>query len=115
MQRKAMPRLMGLQFKIVYHKGRDNLAAVLSLVAHSMVLQTASRVQPLWIHEVLNSYFTDTYTQILLMQLALHSLAALMQKDAICTRVLFTTSVGFGLDTIQRSKQYSMLHFTQVL
>lgn len=80
-----------------------------------MVLQTVSQVQPLWIHEVLNSYATDTHAQILLMQLALHSLAAPMQKDTICTMILFTTTAGFGLAPIQRSKQNSLLHFTQVL
>lgn len=35
MQRKAMTRLMGLQFKIVYKKGKENVAAyALSKVAH---------------------------------------------------------------------------------
>jgi hypothetical protein len=102
-----MAHLMGLQFKIVYHKGKDNLAAALSWVAHLKVLQTVSQAQSLWIHEVLNSYA--------LIQQALHSLAAPMQKDTICTMILFTTTTGFGLAPIQRSKQNSLLHFTQVL
>jgi hypothetical protein len=39
MQRKAMTRLMGLNFKIVYRQGKHNMAAdVLSRVAHLMVI-----------------------------------------------------------------------------
>jgi hypothetical protein len=56
MQRKAMTRLMGLQFKILYKQGKENLAAdALSRVAHMMALQAVSQVQPQWIQEVLNS------------------------------------------------------------
>jgi len=74
MQRKAMQRLMGLQFKIIYKKGKENIAAdSLSRVAHLMTLQTVSVVQPTWIQEVLNSYTTDSYAQTLLAQLAVHS------------------------------------------
>ena len=43
MQRKAMTRFMGLQFKIVYKKGKDNIAAVaLSRVAHLLAIQSVS-------------------------------------------------------------------------
>ena len=60
MQRKAMTRLMGLHFKIVYRQGKENVAAdALSRVAHLMSLQAVSSVQPAWIQEVLNSYTTD--------------------------------------------------------
>jgi hypothetical protein len=39
LQRKAMTRMMGLQFKIVYRKGRENAAAdALSRVAHLMAI-----------------------------------------------------------------------------
>ena len=72
MQRKAMTRLMGLQFKIKYRKGKENMAAdALSRVAHMMAVQSV--VQPQWIQEVLNSYTTDPHAQQLLTQLALSS------------------------------------------
>jgi len=50
MQRKAMTRFMGLQFKVVYKKGKDNMAAdALSRVGHLLALQAVSQVQPRWI------------------------------------------------------------------
>jgi len=74
MQRKAMTRLMGLQFKIVYKKGKENLAAdALSRVAHLHTLQAVSMVRPDWLQEVLHSYATDPRAQKLLTQLAIQS------------------------------------------
>jgi hypothetical protein len=69
-----MTRMMGLQFKIIYKQGKENLAAdALSRVAHLMSLQAVSVVQPQWMQEVLNSYATDSHAQQLLSQLALNS------------------------------------------
>lgn len=49
MQRKVMTRLMGLQFKIVYKKGKDNIAAdALSRVSHLYALQAVSLAKPDW-------------------------------------------------------------------
>jgi hypothetical protein len=74
MQKKAKARLMNLKFKIVYKKGKDNIAAyALSRVGHLMAIQGVSEVQPLWIQEVLNSYKTDSSAQGLLLQLAILS------------------------------------------
>jgi hypothetical protein len=43
MQQKAMTRLMGLQFKIIYRKGKENVAVdALSRVAPLNVLQVVS-------------------------------------------------------------------------
>jgi len=67
MQRKAMTRLMGLQFKIVYKKGKDNIAAdALSRVAHLLAIQSVSTVQPDWVQEVLNTYAIDRQAQAFL-------------------------------------------------
>jgi hypothetical protein len=74
LQRKAVTRLMGLQFKIVYRQGKENAAAdALSCIPHLLNIQSYSEVKPLWIHEVVNSYATDSNAQELISQLALAS------------------------------------------
>jgi hypothetical protein len=74
LQRKAMTKLMGLQFKIQYKKGKDNKAAdALSRIPSLMAIQSCSEVKPLWIQEVTNSYATNSYAHDLLIQLAVQS------------------------------------------
>lgn len=56
MQRKAMTRLMGLQFNMVYRKGKENLAVdALSRCGHMYGLQEISKGKSMWLQEVLNS------------------------------------------------------------
>lgn len=64
MQRKVMTRLMGLQFKIVYKKGKENIAAdALSRLVHLHALQAVSMVKPDWMQEIINSYATNSRAQ----------------------------------------------------
>jgi hypothetical protein len=74
MQKKAMTRMMGLQFKVVYRKGKENLAAdALSRVCHLIAIQGVSEVTPLWVQEVVNAYATDPMAQDLLTRLVVHN------------------------------------------
>lgn len=74
LQKKAMTKLLGLQFRIAYKKGKDNTAAdALSRFSHVTALQSISELQPKWLHEVMNSYVTHKQAQDLLSQLAVHS------------------------------------------
>jgi hypothetical protein len=60
LQCKAMTRLMGLQFQIVYRKGKENVAAdALSRTSLFLNVQSCSEVKPVWIQEVTSSYATD--------------------------------------------------------
>jgi hypothetical protein len=74
LQRKAMARLMGLQFKIVYLQGAENLGGdALSRIGHLMTIQARSEVQPTWMQEVINTYITDPDAHARLTQLAISS------------------------------------------
>lgn len=65
---------MGLQFRIVYKQGKENVVAdALSRVGHLSALQAMSTVKPIWIQEVTNSYVTDPQAHDLLARLAVSS------------------------------------------
>jgi hypothetical protein len=73
MQRKAMTRLMGSWFRIVYRKCKENVVAdALSRVAHLLAIQAISSAQLAWI-QVLNSDVVYPQAQQLLQKLAIAS------------------------------------------
>lgn len=75
LQRKAMSKLVGLQFEIKYRKSAENGAAdSLSRVGHLLATQAiVSSPQLDWLQEVTNSYTTDALATTLLQELAVHS------------------------------------------
>jgi hypothetical protein len=74
LQRKAMAKLMGMQFKVIYKPGKEKkVADALSRVGCVMALTAVIEVQPRWIQEVTNSYVTDSDAQSLLTRLCVHS------------------------------------------
>jgi hypothetical protein len=74
LQRKAMAKLVGLQFEIKYKKGSENGAAdSLSRVGYLMSIQSSSGCTPDWLQEVLNSYTTDAHVTALMQELTVQS------------------------------------------
>jgi hypothetical protein len=74
LQKKAMSKLLGLQFSIKYRKGSENNAAdSLSRVGHLLQMNALSICQPEWAQEILSSYDMDSEATELLAQLAVKS------------------------------------------
>lgn len=126
-----MTRLMGLQFKIVYKPGKENVAAdALSRVAHLYNIQAVTVVLPQWVQEVLNAYATDPKAQQLLSELAVvnpnekgfnlhqglirkHNLIWIAQNTALQTKLIaaFHSSGIGGHSGIQATYQKLQKHF----
>jgi hypothetical protein len=70
LQRKAMRKLVGLQFKFSYKKGsKNNVSNALSRVGFHF--NAISAIIPVWVQEVLNSYQNDASAKQLLQELAM--------------------------------------------
>ena len=71
-QQKALTKLMGLQYKLVYKKGIHNGAAdaLSRKPPASSELFAASTVQPVWLDRVIDSYAEGVKMQELLQRLA---------------------------------------------
>lgn len=109
-----MTRLMGLQFKIVYKKGKDNLAAnALSRLIHLHALQAVSMVKPDWVQEILNSYTTDTRAQQLLTELAVQSpnSACYSLQDGL---IKYKSQLWVGHNTTLQTKLIATFHSSAI-
>ena len=114
LQRKAMEKMVGLQFHIKYKKGYENRAAdALSRVAHLMATTTVSACTPTLVQEVLNSYATDTHAQTLLAQLAISSpdtKGYALEEGLIC----YKGWLWIGHNSALQTKVISVMHSSAV-
>lgn len=64
-QQKALTKMMGLQYKVVYKKGILNGAAhaLSRKPAHSSQVMAVTEVKPAWLDRVMASYAQDSYAQ----------------------------------------------------
>lgn len=114
MQRKVMTRLMGLQFRIVYKKGKDNKAAdALSRLGHLHAIQAVSMVKPDWIQEVINFYATDPRAQQLLSELAVTSpnSTGYSLQDGI---IKYKTQIWVGQNAALQTKLITTFHSSAI-
>lgn len=114
LQRKAMSKLLGLQFRFQYKKGVDNGAAdALSRVGHLLSANALSICQPRWIQEVANSYETDSKAQEFLAKLALSS----PDEDGYSLHhgiIRLHRRIWIGANTALQTKLISALHLSAV-
>lgn len=76
-QQKVFSKLIGLQYKLVYHKGAENGVADALSRCPSSQLSALSVCQPQWLDRIIQSYASDPHAQELLTKLALKADAAL--------------------------------------
>lgn len=114
LQRKAMAKLMGLQFKICYKKGVENTAAdSLSRVGHLLAVQACSEVRPAWVQEILNSYATDPEAQAKLTALAV--LSPDPEGFALCHGLIrYRGRVWIGANSALQTKLIHAFHSSAV-
>jgi hypothetical protein len=76
-QQKALTKMIGLQYKVVYKKGTLNGAAdaLSRKPVTASELMAVTTVKPLWLEQVEASYANDTHAQTLLQKLSLDPLA----------------------------------------
>lgn len=75
-QQKALTKLLGLNYKILYKKGTENrVADALSRIQHNPPVQVSalSLAQPTWLTEIQSTYLQDEISTKLLSELSLTS------------------------------------------
>ncbi|RLM74197.1 hypothetical protein C2845_PM15G12530 [Panicum miliaceum] len=116
-QQKALTKLLGLQFKIIYKQGKDNVVVdALSrrpnmkedLPAEKLDLFSVSVAKPLWLEEVARSYLEDPDSKKLLVELA-----ASGQKGSYTLQegvIRYKQRIWLGGSKVLQQKMTSALH-----
>jgi hypothetical protein len=110
-QHKALTKLLGLQFKIVYNKGLDNRVA--DALSRNPALATdqlmaISHSTPVWLEEVVKGYQVDEQAQKLLAKLAISSpFDNFSLGDGL---IRYKTRVWLGNNNALQSKIVQALH-----
>jgi hypothetical protein len=110
LQRKAMSKLVGLQFQFQYKRGVENGAAdALSRVGQLLSANALSFYQPQWLLEVTNSYETDDHAQTLLPN---YRSAHRARKDFSLSRgiIRLHNGIWIGSNTTLQTKLISAFH-----
>lgn len=113
LQKKAMTKLVGLQFQFQYKKGCDNKAVdALSRVGHLLAVNSLSHSQPVWLQEVINSYAVHTHAQALL-QLAISAIHPdnYVLKDGVITQA---GRIWIGANAALKTKLISAFHASAI-
>jgi hypothetical protein len=104
LQKRAMRKLVGLQFRFSYKKGSENkVADALSGVGMHFDFNAVSAVVPIWIQEVLNSNHTDAEAVSMLQQLVVASPngAGYSLVDGV---IKYKTKIWIGNNTALQTK-----------
>jgi hypothetical protein len=114
-QHKALTKLMGLSYHIVYKKGADNkVADALSRVssAPSYDISAISVVRPLWLQEIQESYNTDPQTVKLLAELSITSAVGLYTlQDGL---IRYKQRIWVGSNLALQHKILTSLHASAI-
>jgi hypothetical protein len=114
-QHKVFPKLLGLQYKIIYKKGTGNrLADALSRISHdSAEVYVISSVSPNWLLAVQSSYEGDSFAAALIAKLYIDSsyVPGYSLKDGL---LRYKSRIWIGDSPAVHKKLISALHDTPV-
>jgi hypothetical protein len=114
-QHKALTKLMGLNYKIVYKKGVDNkVADALSRVSQALPydLSAISVVKPLWLQDIQSSYHNNTQAAKLLAALSILSPQGFyILQDGL---IRYKGRIWIGNDHTLQQKILASLHSSAV-
>lgn len=114
-QQKALTKLLGLNYKIIYKKGTGNrVADALSRAFHQdkSELASISVSQPLWLEAIQKAYLEDETASTLLSELAISmTVGHFKLKDGL---ILYKGRIWIGRSPHLHKKIFSALHASAI-